>query len=194
MKVNMDTFKTIAYVLRKKSQGYKLLKNPKGTSPYEVNMIKSDFFVSRDYHDEIFNDVKITRKKVGDKFVEDSVDIFSEYLTDPVTKTRSGKKNVFVSIKKDGNIIEKEKWGEPDIYERPLPQWENNEKRAHVEALLEKNSDRQRGFYQPDVPVLAKMITFGDWKRVLGLEMDKRPFAPSFWSILKENLSNIAKN
>ena len=191
MKINLDTLKTVAYAINKKKQGYKLLKNPQGTSPYEVNMIKSDFYVDRIYHNESFHNVRLTRKKVGDEFVEDSVDLFAEYMTDPVTKQRSGKKNLFFWFKKDGVKLEAEKWEEPDVWSRPQPKWKKGEREAHLEELFEK--DRQRSFFKPRVNVVQKTVSLGGWKELLGLEYDARPEAPSFWSILKHNLNNVEK-
>ncbi|MBQ6516943.1 hypothetical protein IJI31_07175 [bacterium] len=191
MKINLDTLKTVAYAISKKNQGYKLLKNPAGTSPYEVNMIKSDFYVDRIYHNESFHNVRLTRKKVGDEFVEDSVDLFAEYMTDPVTKQRSGKKNLFFWFKKDGVKSEAEKWEEPDVWSRPQPKWKKGEQESHLEELFEK--DRQRSFFKPRVNAVQKTVSLGGWKELLGLEYDARPEAPSFWSILKHNLNNVEK-
>lgn len=192
MKVTLDTLKTIAYAVSKKQQGYKLLRNAKGTSPYEVNMIKSDYYVDRIYHDESFHNVRLTRKKVGDEFVENSTDIFASYLTDPATKKRSGVKNLFI-FKKEGNKkpIEKEKWGEPDVWSRPLPQWKDGEREAHLKELFKK--DQQRDFYRPRVSPWQKVFSLDGWKELLGLEYDARPEAPGFWEVLRANLNNTEK-
>lgn len=192
MKVNMDTLKTIAYAVKKQQQGYKLLKNPAGTSPYEVNMIKSDFYVDRIYHDETFHNVKITRKKVGDEFVENSTDMFATYLTDPVTKKRSAKKNLFFWFLKDGKRTgEAEKWGEPNVWGRPHPEWKEGERQEHLESLFEQ--DRQRDFYRPRGSVLKKVFSLGEWEELIGVKSDTRPDAPSFWEVLKANLNNTEK-
>ena len=191
MKINLDTLKTIAYAVRKKQQGYKLLRNPQGTSPNEVNMIKSNYYIDGIYHDESFHNIRITRKKVGDEFVENSTDVFAEYMTDPVTKKRSGKKNLFLFMKKDGKKIEKEKWEEPDVWTRPLPEWKENEKAAHEKALIEKYN--KSDYYRPRVSALQKVFSLGGWKELLGLEYDMRPEAPSFWEVLKANLNNTEK-
>lgn len=45
MKINIDTISTAVYAIRKNFQGYKLLKNPKGAPPTEINMMKSSFGV-----------------------------------------------------------------------------------------------------------------------------------------------------
>ena len=48
----IKTAKMVAYTVKKHKQGYELLKNPKGTSPYEVNMIRKNINIAVDYFDE----------------------------------------------------------------------------------------------------------------------------------------------
>ena len=188
----MDTLKTIVYVINKKNQGYKLLKNPAGTSPYEVNMIKSDFFVDRIYHDENFHNIRLNRKKVGDEFVENSTEMFSGYLTDPVTKKRSGKKNLFFWFLKDGKKTGgAEKWGEPNVWKRPHPEWKDGERQEHLDSLFKKDS--QREFYRPRVSMFKKIFSLSEWEELLGVKYDSRQEAPSFWEVLKANLNNTEK-
>lgn len=84
---------TTAYAAIKHLQGYKLLKNPKGTNPYEVNMIKYHRGLTKDC-DEVFYYTRIGRT-IGSSFLSSkNKHLISTHIFDTDKLKMSNKKNI----------------------------------------------------------------------------------------------------
>lgn len=195
MQVNMDTIKTTAFVLKNRLLGYKLLQNQKGTNPNEVTMIKSKFGVADDYSDKIYNTIRIHRKKLGDKFVKEKKEIYAKYLMDPETFAYSGKnKNVmyFYDIDRVHKFKEKEAIPFENNDKRPYPKWLTKEVQYEFEGeLFEENREKEKngGYYLPRPGLVARIISLGMWREILGYDSSTRPVEPGFWHVLRTNLN-----
>lgn len=196
MHISIDNIKTTAFILKYKSKGYRLLKNPKGVSPNDVSMIKTWFGFHPDYYDKHYHYQKIHRYKDRDKFIKDETLLVSEYIMDPETKTYSGKrKNLDGYTVKKGKLTEfvKRPYAQDELY-RPLPEWnDGNEEYDFGENLFLEN--REGRYYLPRPSIFKRLICFGleSYRKLCGYS-ELKPFEPSFWSVLKANLNNsIAK-
>lgn len=195
MQVNMDTVKTTAFVLRHRLMGYKLLQNTKGTNPNEVTMIKTWFGIDPDRMDKFYNTIRIHRKQSEGKFVKEKTELFREYLMDPETYTYSGKnKNImlFYTSKAKDRFREKEVMPFSEKMDRQLPQWLGSwEKQDFQEHLFEENRKKEKngGYYLPRPGLLARIVSLGMWREILGYDSSTRPVEPGFWHVLKTNLN-----
>lgn len=193
MKVNIDAVKTTAFVLKNRCLGYKLLQNPKGTNPNEVTMIKRWFGINSDFCDKIYSTIQIRRKKEGDKFITEKTEVVAKYLMDPDNFTYSGKnKNITVYYNKDDESKFKQRDSMPyELYKkRPLPDWLDSEEKYEFERnLFEYNNPKNSGYYLPRPGLLARIVTLGAWREILGYDTNPHPVEPGFWHVLKTNLN-----
>lgn len=198
MPINVDKLKTTAFVLRNRFWGYKLLQNPKGTNPNEVTMLKTWFgLVTPEFNDKCYYYKRIHRHKVGDKFVKDQTMLMSEYLIDPATKTYSNKrKNVRGYIIKNDELtsLDRINVSQDEIDKRPVPEWHRsgflNIHSDEFDLRDElKNREKEKEYYLPRPGLFARIISLGGWREILGYDVAERPIEPSFWHVLKTNLS-----
>ena len=186
------------YAIGKRLQGYHLLKNPKGTSQTEVNMIKQNFYGTTQLWDDIFH-----IKRVRANFSEGETEHESKFLRSThyfdekaMYMTKPRKKNIYFSIRKNGEYV--------DIGERQDLAWEQDEKRTAKKlsykrsGFLECNSEydimcrtkteaeHNRGYYKKHYPLIVKIISLGMHKRMLYPQENR----PNFFKILYQNLTN----
>lgn len=190
----MDKVKTTAFVLKNRLMGYKLLQNPKGTNPNEVNMLKTRFMVPyggqfMECVDKCYHYHKIHRYKEGNKIIKDKTFLMTEYFMDPETKTYPSKRKnyngyvikheKFVPIKKENVKLE-------EANTRPSPDWLLDGFDAPIERdEFESKLFRQHkklGYYLPRPALLKRLLTFSN---LIG----ERPVEPSFWHVLRTNLT-----
>ena len=195
MKITLANLETAAYAIRKRLQGYRLLKNPKGTSPDEVNMIKHSFGIIYKDSAEMYSYSKIQRQKVDGKTVLNEKILYATYYINPKTKQRTNQKSVLYFANQNGL------WTASG--EKTIPQEEQRQRLAEIKRVHKKigyNDDRElayekeryekerkNSFYQPPVSLLANIMTFGLAKF---LRADSRPYAPTFFKTLRANLKN----
>ena len=197
MPISIDKVKTTAFVLRKRLLGYKLLQNPKGTNPNELTMLKTWFgLVTPEFNDKCYYYKRIYRHKYGDKFVKDQTMLMSEYLIDPATKTYSNKrKNVRGYIIKNGECksLNRINLSQDEIDKRPSPEWHrsgfldiHSDEYYFREEL--QNREKEKGYYLPRPGFIARIVSLGGWREMLGYDVSERPIEPSFWQVLTTNL------
>lgn len=110
MKINIDTISTAVYAIRKNFQGYKLLKNPKGAPPTEINMMKSSFGVYGIYFDDCFQYHRIQRKfdENGEVLVEKVLS--ARHFVNRESNLNIKKKNLsFYKLENGRAVVSKEK-------------------------------------------------------------------------------------
>ena len=186
------------FAIGKRLQGYHLLKNPKGTSQTEVNMIKQDFYGTTELWDDIFH-IKRIRKNFGkEKTKQETRFLMSTHYFDEkamqITKPR--KKDINFSIHKNGEFV--------DFKERQDLGWEQSEKRSAKKLSFERSSifehdseydvmcrtkteaEINRGYYKKHYPLIVKIISLGMHKRMLYPQENR----PNFFKILYQNLTN----
>ncbi len=198
MRVIMDKVRTTSFVLRNRFCGYKLLQNPKGTNPNEVTMLKTWFgLVTPEFNDKCYYYKRIHRHKYGDKFVKDETMLMSEYLIDPATKTYSNKrKNIRGYIIKDGKYksLNRTNFSQDEIDNRPVPEWyKSGFLNIHSEEFDFRDEvqkrEKEKEYYLPRPGLFARIVSLGGWREMLGYDVTERPIEPSFWHVLKTNLS-----
>ncbi len=194
MKITIDKIKTAEFAIRHRLMGYKLLQNCKGTNPNEVTMIKSSFMIADDYCDKIYNTTRIHRKKSGNKFVKEKIEMQTKYLMNPKTYTYSGKNKNVLYFYKFGNIDKfKEKEAIPfeDNDKRPRPNWLTDEVKYDFEkSLFEENKKKRNGYYLPRHGLLERFISscFKSYEELIGYKTVEHPVEPTFWHVLKTNI------
>ena len=194
MQVNMDKFKTTAFVLKNRIKGYKLLQYPKGTDPNEVTMIKTWFGLPyggqfMECVDKCYHYHKIHRYKEGNKIIKDKTFLMTEYFMDPETKTYPSKrKNYTGYIVKKGKFksLDKENITAEEADKRPAPEWwcdsfDLPEERYEFESKLFRQN-KKPGYYRPRTGLLERFLASCN---LIG----ERPVEPSFWHVLKTNLN-----
>jgi len=196
MKITMDTINTVAYAIGKRMQGYTLLRNPKGSNPNEVNMMKSSFGIDIYTFDDEFSYTRLQRKKVDGKTIVTRKELYSTHFMDPETKQITNKKSLSYIESKNKEIILENCSDRDDIpideqLKRPKPKWKKSGSlfANDDEDLIYSNNrfakERMKKFYQPYVTLLEKITTLGMAK---SMRSDSRPFAQSFYKTLLANL------
>lgn len=81
-------------------------------------------------------------------------------------------------------------WEEND--KRPHPEWLTSDEQYEFEnELFEENKEKERNgqHYLHRPGLLARIITLGGWREILGYDVNPRPVEPSFWQVLRTNLN-----
>lgn len=194
MKINADTVKTTAFILKNRLLGYKLLQNPKGTNSNEVTMLKTRFLLPYggkfgECVDKCYHYKRIHRYKEGDRIIKDKTLLMTKYFMEPETKTYSCKRKNY-----NGYVIKHEKFMPINIENvkleeannRPLPDWLLDGFDAPIERYeFESKLFRQNkkpGYYRPRTRLLERFLASCN---LIG----ERPVEPSFWHVLKTNLN-----
>ena len=193
MQITCKNINTVAYVIRKRLQGYKLLKNPKGSDINEINMIKTSFGLQPRYYDDVFLYHKIQRKIVNGKPQLIEKQLIAQYFMNPKTKQVTNKKAVFYSKQQNGQYVlslEKQELSTKEQSQR-LAKSSKDIFNGNIEEEMQYSKqrftkERKQHFYQPKISVLEKIITLGTAKY---LRSDNRPYAPGFFKTLISNLN-----
>ena len=189
MKLTREMLSTVAYTLGKRVQGYTLLKNPKGSNPNDVSMIKTSFGTHFKYLDDIFVYKKLQRQKVNDSYAETERTLVSTHYMDTKTKKITNKKSLLYAEynnKNDQLINSADRFdlSEAELKKRQKPQWNNDIQ--EIEYSQQRYRDEYyKAFYQPPVSVLENILCFGQYKL---FRRDSRPVAPGFIKTLITNL------
>ena len=194
MQVNMDRFKTTAFVLKNRLKGYKLLQNPKGTNPNDVTMLKTWFGLPYggiwgECVDKCYHYHRIHRYKEGDKIFNDKVFLMTKYFMDSETKTYPSKrKNYEGYIIRNGEFkpLKKENVTLNEADARPIPDWwrdgfDSPIERYELESELFRQNKNHR-YYLPRSSMLERILSYC---KIIG----ERHTEPSFWHVLKTNLN-----
>ena len=193
MQITNQHIKTAAYAIRKRLQGYKLLKNPKGSDTNEINMIKTSFRLQPKYYDDVFLYHKIQRKIVNGKQQLTEKQLIVQYFMNPKTKKVTNQKAAFYSKQQNNQYVlslEKQELSPKEQSQR-LPKNTKDIFNGNVEEEMQYSKQRftkehKKHFYQPKISVLEKIITLGTAKF---LRSDNRPYAPGFFKTLISNLN-----
>ena len=205
MKVNMDKIRVVRFAVFNRLRGYKLLRNPKCTSPYDVAMIKSRFGiqVQNNNIDKIFYVNRLHLKKEKEGFVKEKTTLMATYFMNPETKDYSNnRKSIMLYSFKNGDFRHKEKTSvsQEMLEQRKQPDWSYKEEiddctddlfwrnthhvNQHDDSFLRRNNN---GYYRKKPPFITRIITLGMWKRILG-EDPSQPFESGFFETLIANL------
>ena len=163
--MDVKKIQVCAYAIGKRIQGYHLLKNPKGTSPYQVNMIKSWEGIS--YELDTFS--------IYDRVSKD----FSADKSKTIKQHLHSEKNMFWN--KDGKEIKKSRLysksetDKPFVFKKLEIPYEELENRD----LSYINKERFRG-YRDDVDFSMSHLGYCNLQRV-----------PNYTSIREEEISNF---
>ena len=192
MKINTDRINTALYAIRKKIQGYELLKNPKGNESTGISMIKSSFGIVPESLDDVFMYHKIQRKCVNGNIELVEKTLIAEHFIDPVLKLPLNKKNLLYTELKNGKLVRTKERTDisPEEYNART---KGKIKKTLDESFIETNAyynkrftkERKKLFYQPKISLIENILSLGFAK---ALRSDSRPYARSFFSTLISNL------
>ena len=196
--ITFPKIKAASYAIGKRLQGYHLLKNPSGTPQTEVNMIKENFYGITAQWDDVFHINRLKKNFLQDGNHAEKRFLMSTHYMDVHTKqmTKPRKKNVYYSVKKDGEYIL--------FKNREDLAWETEEKRKVPKLSYKRKSffgydseydemcatkrhaQWDRGYYETHYPLLTKIISLGLYKRMCYPTENR----PNFFKVLYQNLTN----
>ena len=192
----IEKLNTAWYAYKKHLQGYELLKNPKDVSSDEVNLLKTSYSMNATYDDDIYQYIRIRRKKVNGNYIEITKNLRVTRLMNPKTKKITNQKDVFYHVQKNGQYVsgaEKYALTEEDRKTRKALKWKLE---ASVKNAQERfNNERQKAYFQPHISFLEKILTLGNvsfFRSLSGIPADK-PIKPSFTRLLLENLKLLKR-
>ena len=162
-----DTISTGVYVFKNYLRGYRLLKNPKGTSSNEVTMLKTDYTISEPYCDDFFRYSRLNRKKVDGKFVETKKILAVTRFMDAATRQVSDKKQAFYNEIQNGVYIDckiKTSLSANEQTHRQKITWKNTEEYNNY-VLKKMSAQHFKEFFQPPITFAEQLLTFGQAKR-----------------------------
>lgn len=191
--LSKDQVDAAKYAIKMRKQGYTLLKNPKGASNTEVNMV--NIFHSHsmdDFHDQgtMIHRIKTTFNN-GIKN-EEHRDIFSTRFRDAETKELGKQRNVeyYRFDTKGKTNTEKTSFDIPeeDLKKRKKPNWQKGflYHEYYADYLVKEtvNNPARKPYYsKPGARFIVPILTFG-------LIKDNRPTRPNFFKVLWKNLHN----
>ena len=185
------------YAIGKRMQGYHLLKNPAGSSPTEVNMIK-EWYGTTEHWDDMFHitHIKKTFSKNGNH--KEKRFLMSTHYMDVNTLklTKPRKKDMNYSLEKDGKYI--------NFADRADINYEKADKRKvpklsyERSGLFERDSEfdkmcetkliakLERGYFKKGYSFKTKILSLGMYKRMC-YPTEKKP---NFFKVLYQNLTN----
>ena len=188
------------YAMRKRLQGYHLLRNPKGTSPTEVNMIKEWYGVTERW-DDMFHITRIKKTFSKEGNHKERRFLMSTHYMDVKTMkmTNPRKKDMNYSFEKDGEyIVFKEREdissGIADERDVPLLSYERSSflmRDSEYDMACKTKIDAKmgRGYYKKGYSLFTKIVSLGMYKKMCYPE-EKRP---NFFKVLYQNLTNTPK-
>lgn len=188
----IEKLNTSLYAIKKHLHGYELLKNPKGTSPDEVNMIKTSYRITELYCDDCYTYTRLQRKKVNGKVIEIKKHLDVTRFMDTENKSISAKKRSHYFVLTDGRYVtgsEKSALTELEQNSRQKLNWKNFEE--YNDYIIKKFlNERVKSFFQPTITLFDRILTFGHPKffRMLSGIPPEKPVKPSFIKILLANL------
>ena len=180
---------TITYATIKHLQGYKLLKNPKGTNPCEVNMIKYRRGLTPEC-DEVFSYTRISRT-IGPSFLKsNNKHMISTRIFDTDNLKMSKKKNIVLyGGGVDGYLRSREDVEEHILSKRKKLNLKTKLKIADVLDI--KENSKYYLYPRSNWDVFSEILTLDDIKLQKDNISQKVPKKnKGFIQTLKENLSN----
>lgn len=202
MQVNLDTFKTTAFVLRKRLLGYKLLQNSKYTNPNDVTLVKSTLYIASggkkyDCVDKNYHLSVINRFKKGGKYVKDKIFLMTTCFMDPKTRTYPHEEECYNGYSRkngEAKYFDIPKVSDTNLKDRPSPDWECAFSGEPVEEFGFRGKlfkeHRENGPYIPDAKVFQNIPGFclQLYNKVLDTDWHKL-IRSNFWHVLKTNLN-----
>ena len=182
-------FEAATYATLKHIQGYQLLRNPKGTNPYEVNMIKYRKCLTPD-SDEVFFYKRIN--KSFDRMIPKSNNktMMSTHIFDTEKSEMSRNKNIVIyGSGVDGYLRERE-----DFSENILNARKNlgvNKKQKLFNQFDHIENDSQYFVPKSNWDIIYEILTLGHTHKQKNLIHPNKPKTKSFLKTLRENLSQI---
>ena len=185
------------YAMGKRLQGYHLLKNPKGTSQIEVNMVKEWYGVTRHW-DDMFHITRIKKTFSKDGNHKEKRFLMSTHYmdVDKLEMTKPRKKDMNYSIKKDGEYLalgEREDISFEKEEERtvPLLSYERSSFLVHdsehdMMCQAKHKALLNRGYYKRGYSLFSKIVSLGMYKKMFYPHENR----PNFFKVLFQNLTN----
>ena len=188
------------YAIAKRIQGYHLLKNPKGTSPTEVNMIKEDWYGFTRRWDDVFHITRIKKTFSKDGNHEEKRFLFSTHYmdVDNLEMTKPRKKNICYSINADDKYSVSFREDIPfiDILKQKIPILSKKrsgflKEDSEYDTMYKTKCEAQlnRGYYKKGYSLFTKIVSFGMYKKMCY----PKELRPNFFKILYQNLTNKPK-
>jgi len=181
-KIAATTYATI-----KRLQGYQLLRNPRGSNPYNVNMIKYKRGITPDM-DEVFFYDRIERTFDRSFLLSNNKHLISTHIFDSENLKMSNKKNIFVyggGIQ--GFIRNREDVAENVLRKRKRLSFKT---RCEIADNLDLKEEKRNFFaFKSNWDFLDDFFTLGYTKQIKERLDANKPKRTSFFKTLKENLS-----
>ena len=185
------------YAIGKRLQGYHLLKNPKGTSQTEVNMVKQWYGVSQHW-DDMFHITRIKKTFSKDGNHKEKRFLMSTHYNDVknMKMTNPRKKDMEYSHQKDGiYLVFKERVDIPPMEAdgRKVPKLSYkrsgcfmHDSEYDVACKTKREAELNRGYYKKGYSLYTKIASLGMYKRMCYPEENR----PNFLKVLYQNLTN----
>ena len=192
MKITSDNLKAVTFAIGKRLQGYRLLKNPKGTPAAQVNMIKGEHKLNKFFDDEfVYKRISKNFDNGNSKLIEKVMNVV-HYMND-ITGKISDKKRIYYKVK-GSNVADFKFKKREDLkpaelkFRKPIKFPSRNplvQLGDYDRFLFERRqANKDRNYYRTTDDVLTKICTAG----ILG-DLSK-PKRPNFFKVLFNNLNN----
>ena len=185
--VDIKKINLITYASLKHLQGYKILKNPNGTNPYELNMIKYRHELTADC-DEVFLYRRIHKTFNGIIPKSSNKTLLSKHIFDTINLKPSKKKNIAIhGVGVMGYFRDRVDVPENILKNRqPL----STSKRTEIQKTLDIKCDNKCNYVpKSNWDVCNEILTIGNSN--LNINTSKNLKFNKFIAILKENLSQV---
>ena len=196
--ITFPRIRAAAYAIGMRLQGYHLLKNPKGVSRSEVNMIKQEFYGITSNWDDIFHINRIKKVYTKSGAQSESGYLTSVHFYDSKTgqMTSPRKKDISLSLRRNKDCA--------GYLERNDLAWEQVDKRTVPKLSVKRNlflacdskldkmcyskmeAERNRGYYKKKYTIGQKLFSFGLHKKTFPPSENR----PNFFKVLYQNLTN----
>lgn len=183
------------YAMGKRLQGYHLLRNPKGASPTEVNMIKEWYGVT-EHWDDMFHQTRIKKTFSANGNHKEKRFLMSTHYMDTknMRMTQPRKKDIYCSINKDGYFVCSEREdmkGLADKRKKVKLSYERNsffeeDSEYDIACKTKREAQINRGYYKNGYSLFTKIFSLGMHKNMCYPEENR----PNFFKVLYQNLTN----
>lgn len=180
---------TTAYATIKRLQGYQLLRNPSGSNPYQVNMIKYKRKLTPEL-DEVFYYTRVNRTFEGWYPLAKNKYLTSTHIFDTEKEQMTNKKNIFLhGTGILGLFRDKESVAESVLKKRkPLSLRKKNEL---SEKLNEKEDKRHSFSIKSNWDIVNEFLSLEPSVVQDNNVSVSKPKSIGFFKILKYNLSQV---
>ena len=185
------------YAMRKRLNGYHLLKNPAGIPQTEVNLIKEWYGVT-EHWDDMFHITHLKKTFSKDGIHEEKRFLMTTHYmdVDKMKMTKPRKKDMSYSVRKDKSyLVFEEREDIPldkaDKRKVPLLSYERSGFLSHdsehdIMCKTKREAQLNREYYKKHYSFFEKIISLGMHKRICYPHANR----PNFFKVLFQNLTN----